>query len=213
MLPAILLATAATRPAWAQANTDRQQEVEMALDHYAEAKTPAQRGEVVDYLRGLDRKLVAAAVVDHIAGAQTSQEATAYNGLLEVFKPEGCAAVLDRLGKTDPPAEKGKLIVSLRHCHDEETLRVLAACLDDKRPFPFETHEIRGATPRRLCDVAYDELFLKLRTESRYGLGTGPKMNGLIRERTPLPARDALIAKLKSKLKGRLGPAATPKSS
>ena len=181
----------------AQANTDRLQEVQMALDHYAEAKTADQRAAVIDYLQHLDRKLVTGAVIDHIIASRNGTEATAYNGLVASFNPDGCAALLDRLGKTDQPTAKGKLIVALRHCQGEESLRALASCLGDKRPVPFEA---RGAHPRRVCDLAYDELFLKLRSASRYGLDPSPKMKGVITAKTPVKARDTLIAKLKAQL-------------
>jgi hypothetical protein len=86
----------------------------------------------------------------------------------------------------------------------------LEGCLDDKRPVPFEVH---GTHPRRVCDLAYDELFLKLRSDSRYGLDASPKMKGVISERTTMKSRDALIAKLKAKLAETLpspSPSATP---
>ena len=187
----------AAQPAWAQSGADRQQEVEMALDHYTEAKTPDQRSAVTDYLGHLDRKLVAAAVIDHIIASRNGAEATAYNELLEAFAPDACTAVLDRLGKTDQATPKGKLIVALRHCQGDEPLHALTACLDDKRPVSFEAH---GAHPRRVCDLAYDELFLKLRNDPRYGLDPTARMKELIGAKTPIKTRDALIAKLKSKL-------------
>ena len=57
-MPAVLLATGATRPAWAQASADRRQEVEMAFDEYTAAKTDDQRVAVIDYLQHFDRKLL-----------------------------------------------------------------------------------------------------------------------------------------------------------
>jgi hypothetical protein len=207
-LAAIILATAPARPARAQPGADRSQEVEMALGQYAEAKTPDQRATIVEYLQQLDRKMVAGAVVDHILSARNGTEATAFNDLVESFAPEGCAAVLDRLAKAAQPIPKGKLIVALRHCAGDETRSALESCLADKRPVLFEA---RGKQPRRVCDLAYDELFLKLRGDSRYGLDASPKMNGIITEKMPVKERDALIAKLKQKLsKKSPSPAPTP---
>ena len=181
----------------------------MALDQFAAAKTTDQRAAVVEFLRHFDHKLVASAVVDHIIASRTGTEATAFNGLVESLDPDGCAAVLDRLGKADVPAPKGKLIVALRHCQDAECFRALEACLADKRPVPFEAH---GTHPRRVCDLAYDELFLKLRSDSRYGLDPSPKMKGVISEKTTIKNRDALIAKLKAKLAEKL-PSPSPSST
>jgi len=206
-LLAILLATLAPQSAWAQANTDRQQEIGMALDQYAAAKTTDQRAAAVEFLQHFDHKLVAAAVVDHIIASRTGVEATAFNELVEALTPDGCAALLDRFAKTDDPLVKGKLIVALRHCQNAECLRILEACLDDNRPVPFEAH---GKHPRRVCDLAYDELFLKLRSDSRYGLDSSRRMKGVISEKTPIKARDALIAKLKAKLTPSPIPSATP---
>ena len=193
----MVLATAPLRLAWAQQSPARLEDVEVTLDHYAAAKTAGQRAAAIDYLTLLDRKLVAGAVIDHIIASRTGAEATLYNGLVEVFAPEGCAALLDRLGKTRDPIPEGKLIVAMGHCQGDGALKALEGCLDDKRPVPFEA---RGPQPRRICDLAYDELFLRLRTDPAYGLDPTPKMQGVISERTPVKARDALIAKLKAKL-------------
>ena len=196
-MPAVLLATGATRPAWAQASADRRQEVEMAFDEYTAAKTDDQRVAVIDYLQHFDRKLVAGALVDHIVGSQNGTEATAYNQLVEALSPDGCAAVLDRLAKSTGPIAKGKLIVALRHCQGDESIHALAGCLNDKRPVLFEA---RGANPRRVCDLAYDELFLKLRADRGFHLDPGPRMNGFITEKMQEKDRDGLIAKLKTML-------------
>jgi hypothetical protein len=64
-----------------------------------------------------------------------------------------------------------------------------------------------------VCDLAYDELFLKLRTDARYGLDPSPKMIGVITERTPVKTRDALIAKLKTLIARNPVPTATPEPS
>lgn len=205
MLPAIALAIAAAPPAWAQTSADRQQEAEMAFDHYLAAKTDDQRVAIIDYLQHFDRKLVAAALVDHILASQNSNDATAYNRLVEALNPDGCAAVIDRLAKSTGPSAKGKLIVALRRCPGDESIHALESCLGDKRPFLFAAH---GAQPKRVCDMAYNELFLKLRADPRYNLDASPHMTGFITEKTPEKARDLLIAKLKAKLA--VIPLATP---
>ncbi len=210
LLPVLMLAAAPVRPACAQAGADRLPEVQMALDQYADAKTPDQRATIVDYLQHLDRKMVAGAVVDHIIGSTNGTEATAYNALVADFAPEGCAALLDRLAKTVPPIPKGKLIVALRHCPEDAAVIALEGCLGDKRPVRFEVH---GPEARRVCDLAYDELFFKLRSDPRYGFGVGPKLNGVITEKTPAKIRDAQIARLKAKLANKWplpAPSATP---
>jgi hypothetical protein len=209
MLPAVILATVAVRPAWAQPDAARQQEIALALDQYAAAKTPGQRATVVEYLQHMDRKVVAGAVVDHIIASRTGTEATTFNELLATLNPDGCAAALDRLMIADEPIAKGKLIVALRHCQGEEAIQALAGCLDDTRPVHFETH---GANPRRICDLAYDELFLKLRSDPRYGLDSSPRMHGVISEKTPVKTRTALIVKLKSALAAK-SPTPTPSPS
>jgi hypothetical protein len=207
---ALILAVVGLQPCWAQTSADRRQEVEMALDHYAAAKTPDQRASIIDYLQHLDRKMAAAGIVDHIIVSRTGTEATAYGELVEVLKPEGCEALLDSLRKTDDPLAKGKLIVALRHCQGPEAIHALAVCLDDKRRFPFEAH---GAHPRRVCDAAYDELFLKLRSDPHYGLDASPRKKGLITEGTPVKSRDALIAKLKARMAGKAAPSPAPKDA
>jgi hypothetical protein len=209
MLPAVILAAAAAppAPAWAQAKTDRQQEVEMAFDQYTAAKTEDERVAVIDYLQHFDRKLVAGALVDHIIASDNGNEATAYNRLVAALSPDGCDAVLDRIATVSGPIAKGKLIVALRHCEGDKTIHALAGCLDDKRVVHFEAH---GATPRRVCDLAYDELFLKLRGDRAYHLDPSPHMIGIITEKTPEKDRDALIAKLKAKLAKLPLPTPTP---
>jgi hypothetical protein len=197
MLPAIILAVALAHPARAQTSTDRQREIETSLDDFAEAKTPAERATIIQYLQQLDHSQIAAALVDHIVNSRSGTEATTYNDLVETFEPDACFAAMDRLAKADQPAAKGKLIVALRHCQDESCIHALQSCLDDQRPVPFEAH---GPLPRRVCDLAYDELFLKLRGDSRYALDPSPKMKGFISEKTLIKERDILIAKLKSKL-------------
>ena len=179
----------------------------MTLDHYSTAKTAAQRAAIVDYLQHLDRKLATSAVIDHIVAAHNGIEATAYSALLETLKPDGCAALLDRLAKASGAVPKGKLIVALRHCENPEAITALAACLEDKRPVPFEAH---GAHPRRVCDLAYDELFLKLRANPRYGLDASPHMRGILTERVPVKDRDAKIATLKSELAAAPAPIPSP---
>jgi hypothetical protein len=214
VLAAMMVAAVAPRPAWGDVNADRQAEVEMAFDHYTAAKNEDQRTAIIDFLQHFDRKIVAAALIDHIVGSRNGSEATAYNKLVEAVSPEGCAALIDRLGKTDDAVKKGKLIVALRHCRGDEAIHALAGCLGDSRPVPFEAH---GTHPRRVCDLAYDELYLKLRTDPRYGLDTSARMKGIITERTPVKERDALIAKLKVEMTGNPpgasptpGPSATP---
>jgi len=208
-LLAIILATVAILITHATPNSDRQQEIGLALDQYAAARTADQRSAVIDYLQHFDRKLVAGAVVDHIIASRTGIEATAYNGLVEALNPDGCLAVLDRLGKTDVSAAKGKLIVAMRHCQNMDCIQALEHCLDDKRAVLFEA---RGPRPRRVCDLAYDELYLKLRSDTRFGLDSSPRMKDVISEKTPIKSRDVLIAKLKAKLTG-ITPTASPSPS
>lgn len=169
----------------------------MALDHYAAAKTADQRAAVVSYLKSLDHKLVAAALVDHIVASRTGNEATAFNGLIDALSSDTGAAIIERMGKVVHPAAKGKLIVALRRCPGAASRRALEGCLDDKRPVPFEA---RGPLPRRVCDMAYDELYLQLRSDRHYGLDPSPHMKGLITETMPVKKRDSEIAKLKAKL-------------
>lgn len=197
VLSAIIFAFAAAFPAAAQPNADRQQELDIALDHYATLKDSGQRAAVFDFLQHLDHKVVAKAVIDHILASRSGMEATAFNRLISAIAPEGCSALVDRLGALQDPVSKGKLIVALRHCNGDDSIHALAANLSDIRPVPFESH---SKTPRRVCDLAYDELYLKLRTDPRYGLDPTRHMRGVITEDTPVKARDALIAKLKTTL-------------
>jgi hypothetical protein len=196
-------------PARADEKADRQAEIEMAFDQYIDAKTEDQRTAIIDFLQHFDRKAVAAALIDHIVASQTGAEATTYNKLVEALGPDGCEALLDRLGRTDDAVAKGKLVVALRHCQGDDVIRALAGCLDDTRAVPFEA---RGAHPRRVCDLAYDELFLKLRSDPRYGLDPSPKMTGIITERTPAKERDGRIAKLKAAIAA-AAPSPTPAPS
>jgi len=207
VLPITLLAALAAQSAWGQSNADRKQEVEMAFDHYTAVRTDDQRVAVLDFLQHFDRKLVADALIDHIIASRNGVEATAYDQLVEGLNPDGCAAVIDRLSKTADAVPKGKLVVALRHCPDSAAIHAIAGCLDDKRPVPFEAH---GSHPRRVCDLAYDELFLKLRADPRYGFDPSPHLIGIITEKTPTKTRDALIAKLKVKLAATPAPSATP---
>ncbi len=197
LLPALILAVAVPRHAPAQTGGDRLREIETALDDYAAAKGTDQRSAIVQYLQQLDPKLVASALADHIVASRNGTEATIYNDLIETFAPTSCGVIVDRLSKADKAVPKGKLIVALRHCQGDDILHALEACLDDKRPFPFE---VRGGPARRVCDLAYDEIYLKLRTNPDYGLDSSPQMKGIITEKTPVKERDALIAKLKAKL-------------
>jgi len=176
---------------------DRKAEIEMAFDQYVAAKTEDQRTAVIDFLQHFDRPLVASALIDHIIASRTGEEATAYNKLVEGLNPDGCQALLDRLSIETDAIPKGKLIVALRHCQSPGAISALAASLDDTRPVPFAAHT---SHPRRVCDLAYDELFLKLRNEPRYGLDTSSQMKGIILEKTPATERYALIAKLKQSL-------------
>jgi hypothetical protein len=206
-VPAILLPALGAFPhALAQSPPDRKQEIGMVLDQYGAAKTPSQRTAAVEYLKHFDRKLVAATLIDHILAARNGTEATGYSALIELLAPDGCVALLDRLEITDSAVEKGKLIVASRHCQGDETLHALIGCLDDQRPVPFEAHT---AQPRRVCDFAYDELFLKLRSDLKYSLDPSPHMRGIITEKTSLKTRDALI----SAFKARLAPAPSPSAS
>jgi hypothetical protein len=181
----------------------------MALDQYAAAKTADQRAAVVEFLQHFDQKLVAESVVDHIIASRNGTEATVFNELIAALNPGGCATLLDRLGKTDGPVAKGKLIVALRHCQSRGSLKALGACLNDKRSVPFEA---RGPNPRRVCDLAYDELYIKLRGNPLYGLDATPRMKGFIYENTPPKGRDTLIAKLKARL-AKYPPAPVPSAA
>jgi len=201
----------AAHPAWAQGNAaDREQEIEMTLDHYTDAHTQDQRTAAVDYLKQFDHKLVANAVIDHIIASRDGVEATAFDKLIEDLNPDGGAAVIDRIPKTGDAVAKGKLVVALRHCEGDDCIRILTACLDDKRPVPFAAH---GPNPRRVCDLAYDELFLKLRSNAYYELDPTPRMKGVITERTPTEDRDVLIERLKAKLATAASPAPSPAPS
>ncbi len=206
----MVLAIAGALTARAQTSDDRRQEAEMAFDHYLTAKTDDQRVAIIDYLQHLDRKVVAGALVDHILSSQNGAEATAYNKLVEALNPDGCAAVIDRLATSTAPIAKGKLIVALRRCPSPEAIHALAACLGDKRPFLFAAH---GAHPKRVCDMAYNELFLKLRADRRYHLDASRRMAGFITEKMPGKARDALIAKITKKLAAIPAPTPSPEPS
>jgi len=192
-----MLALSATRPLRADPLEDRKIEVEQAFDQYMSAKTEDQRTAVIDFLQHFDRPLVAAALIDHILAARTGVEATAYNKLVEGLNPDGCQALLDRLTIEEDAVSKGKLIVALRHCQGPGVMSALAAALDDTRPVPFAAHT---SHPCRVCDWAYDELYLKLRSDPRYGLDNSAAMTGIIVEKTPIEERDALIAKLMAQI-------------
>jgi hypothetical protein len=195
LLPVLLVAILPAHPALGQGDAARQQEVEMAFDHYTSAKTEDQRVAIIDYLQHYESKMVAGALVDHIIASEDGERATAYDRLVAGLGPDGAAAVLDRMATTPDAVSKGKLVVALRHCQGPDVLHGLIGSLSDKRSVPFEAH---GAHPRRVCDLAYDELFLKLRTDQRYNLDPSPRMTGIITEHTPVKSRDALIAKLQS---------------
>jgi hypothetical protein len=167
LLPVLLVATLATHPAWALPDAARQQEVEMAFDHYTAAKTEDQRVAIIDYLQHFESKMVAGALVDHIVASENGEQATAFDRLVAGLGPDGATAVLDRMAKTNDALSKGKLVVALRHSQGPDVLAALIGCLADKRSVPF----------------------LKLRTDARYGLDPSPKMNGVITERTPVATR------------------------
>ncbi len=207
MLPVLVLATLAAHSALAQVDAARKQEVEMAFDQYTLAKTEDQRVAIIDFLQHFESKLVSGALVDHIVSAENGEEATAYDRLVAGLGADGVSAVIDKMGKTDDPIAKGKLVVALRHCSGPDVIQALTACMKDQRPVPFEAH---GPHPRRVCDLAYDELFLKLRTDPVYGLDPSPKMVGVITERTPIKSRDELIASLQAKLVAHPAPARSP---
>jgi len=192
-----IVAFAASSPVRAQSSADRERDVESALDQYGAAKTPAERAAVFDFVQHLDRPLVAEAVVDHIVASRNGTEATLYGQLVAPLSPASCAALEARLKDATTPTVKGKLIVALRHCHGPGSFRDLIICLDDKRTVPFEAH---GPAPRRVCDLAYDELFLKLRAVPQYGLDPTPRMRDAITETMPVRRRNSLIAKLKFNL-------------
>jgi len=181
----------------------------MAVDQYGEKITPAQRSAIIDYLHHLNSEVAASVVVDHVLAARDGIEATRYGFLVEALKPDGCTAVLERLAVVTDPTGKGKLIVALRHCEGDRPLAPLEGCLSDARPVPFEAH---GPHPRRVCDLAYDEIYLKVRANPRYKLDAGPRMRGFITEKMPIKKRDALIAKLKAALPGAI-PSQSPSPS
>lgn len=210
ILPVLLAAILAAHTGWAQIDDARKQEVEMAFDHYTAAKTEDQRVAIIDYLQHFESKMVAGALIDHIVDSENGEQATAYDKLVAGLGPDGVAAVLDHMANTDDAVAKGKLVVALRHCQGPDVINALAGCLKDKRAVPFEAH---GPHPRRVCDLAYDELFLKLRTDPRYGLDPSPKMIGIVTERTPVKARDGLIAKLRALIAANPAPTATPPPS
>jgi hypothetical protein len=208
MLAAMILATSVAHSAPLDPTADRQREIDMAFDQYSEARSDTQRGEIIDYLQHLDKNLVTGTLIGHIIASRDGIEATAYDKLAGDIGPEAFTAIIDRLGKSDDPVAKGKLIVALRHSPDGDSIHALIPCLDDKRPVPFEA---RGEHPRRVCDLAYDELFLKLRSNPLYGLDPSPQMHGIITERTSLSTRDTLISALKTKLTQPTGsPSPTP---
>ena len=209
-MPVLLVATLAAHPGWAQVNDARKQEVEMAFDHYTAAKTEDERVAIIDYLQHFESKLVAGALIDHIVDSEDGEQATAYDRLVAGLGPDGVAAVLDRISKSRDAVARGKLVVALRHCQGTDVINALTSCLADKRAEPFEAH---GSHPRRVCDLAYDELFLKLRADHRYGLDPSPRMTGVITEHTPVKTRDALIAKLKGLIAANPPPTPTPSPS
>jgi len=197
ILAAMILAVAVPPHLWSQANTDRQQQVQAALDQYGAAKTAEQRATVIEYLQHFDRTSVAASIVDHVLSSANGAQATIYNELVSAFAPEGCAAVIAHLAKANEAVPKGKLIVALRHCPSGEAIKALTGCLDDKRSVSFEA---RGPQPRRVCDLAYDELYFKLRSDARFHLDSSPRLKGIVNEKMPIKARDAQIKKLKARL-------------
>jgi hypothetical protein len=203
----LLVATLAAHPGWAQVQDAQKQEVEMAFDHYTAATTEDQRVAIIDYLQHFESKLVAGALIDHIVNSDNGEQATAYDRLVAGLGPDGVSAVLDRIAETNQAVAVGKLVVALRHCEGPGVISALIGRLKDKRPVPFEA---RGAHPRRVCDLAYDELFLKLRADRQYHLDPSPKMNGIITERTPVKARDALIAKLQARIAAHPVPSPSP---
>jgi hypothetical protein len=199
----VALLAFATPGARADKDADRHAEIEDAFDHYTAAKTDDQRAAIIDFLQHYDRKTVAGALIDHIVNSRSGNEATEFNKLIEALSPDGCMALLDRLAIEKEAVAKGKLIVALRHCQGREAIPALAACLDDKRPVKFEA---KTPTPRRVCDLAYDELYLKLRTNPSYKLDNSPQMRDLISEKTPATKRDEMIERLRASL----GPEGAP---
>lgn len=198
---------AAAQPLRADSIAGRSQQLQMALDQYLAAKTPAQRSTVIDFLKQQAPAAVGAAIAQQIAEAQNGHDATEYAGLAENFAPAACQQITALLGSTPDAAVKGKMVVALAHCPGDDAVQALTACLDDQRPVTFEA---RGAHPRRVCDFAYDELFLKLRSQPRFGLDASSHKRGLITEKTTGAERDARIAKLKAQLAEKSTPAPQP---
>jgi hypothetical protein len=170
------------------------------------AKSPDKKLEATQILERInhsDHETVAQAFVDSVTEANSRKVVFSYAQALPKLSRDVRSAVLNKLGAETDAIRKAKLIGALSVVEGPEVVKALFPLLDDRRKA-----EIAGApwTDRfRVCDHAFNRIYMLVRRIPEIGLNAGPEMSDAIQTDVPIEWRDQRIAKLKSGLVAKFG--------
>jgi hypothetical protein len=159
--------------------------------------------QILERINRSDHKTVAQAFVDSVTEADSRKVVFSYAQALPKLSGDVRSAVLKKLGAETDAIRKAKLIGGLSVIEGPDVVKALFPLLDNR-----EKAEIAGApwTDRfRVCDHAYNRIYLLVRRVRELGLNAGPEMSDAIQTDVPIEWRDARIAKLKQRLIAKFG--------
>jgi hypothetical protein len=157
---------------------------------------------IVERLNRGDHEKVASAVVNAIQKANPGREIANYAALLPKV-PSVKPDILRRIQSEPNPVLKARLINCVRDVKGTDVVKALIPQLDDKTPADSQQ---TGPFALRVCDYAFDSIYLHVHHIPDLGLDASTAMSDIIQRDIPIDWRDARIAKLKSGLTKKFGP-------
>jgi hypothetical protein len=163
----------------------------------------AQAEDALKSFRNVDRAILIKVVLGRIAMEKDHKKIGKCILVLQQLDPSPKEELLAELNRESDAGRKGNLLMTLRGFQGRDVLRTLVAELDDMRA--FEHLRRVGPDSLRICDYAFDDLYLRLRAIPELQLSNGPERSDLIVNGTPVPWRDARIARLKAAVVAKFG--------
>ncbi len=156
----------------------------------------AETNKIVERLNQQDTHAVASQLLSAIQDASSRKQIGSYAALLPKLHPEVKAAVLARLIAEPDANQKARLVRALYFAEGSDVVKALFSQLNDTRPADIDGNA--ASTAMRVCDYAFNRIYMLVRNIPELELNAGTEMSDAIQIGVPVEWRDARIAKLKA---------------
>jgi hypothetical protein len=177
---------------------------ELGVDAKKSQDQKLEATQILERVNDSNPEIVAQAFVDSVTEANSRKVVFAYAQALPKLGRDARLAIFNKVGAERDAVPKAKLIGALYVVEGPDVVRALFPALEDRRK--AEIADEPWTDSFRVCDHAYNRIYLLVRHIRELGLNAGTEMSDAVQTGVPMDWRDARIAKLKQGLIAKFGP-------